>query len=63
VGPTAGLNRCGNCRPHWDSTFSIQLVVSRHTNTHVHVQSDATSVEDVECLGCSSTSKTDENVD
>jgi len=67
VGPTAGLIRRGNCLPHWDSTFSIQLVVTRHTNyavlAHAHVQSDATSVEDVECLGCSSTSTTDENVD
>jgi hypothetical protein len=40
--------------------------VSRHTNyavpAHALVQNDATSVKNVECLGCPSTSKTDENV-
>jgi hypothetical protein len=46
---------------------TIQLVVSHHTNcailAHALVQSDATSVKDVKCLGCPSISKTVENVD
>ena len=67
MGPTAGLNRHGNCYPRWDLILTIQLLVSSPTNYAVParalVQSDATSVEDVKCSVCPSTSKTYENVD
>ena len=62
MGPTAGLNRRGNCHPPWDSISTIQLVVSCHTDyavpAHSLVKSDVTSVEDVKCLVCPLTSKT-----